>query len=172
MDPLQWMGAVRMRVQTADKYCFCFKLCLICAYFSPDSDKMYFLLKKAEEFSQKQKFKVINILMIDLFLTNMQIFVSQALFFQLCGLSFWRHPFTAEDPLVSKWLKQTQCSISPNLFWWRNKLIYILDGLKVRKCSANYIPLNNFMVMTRVENLNKLCTDKANKHKPKHYVCD
>ncbi len=25
-------------------------------------------------------------------------------FYQLFGLSFWRHPFTAEDPLVSKWL--------------------------------------------------------------------
>ncbi len=31
-------------------------------------------------------------------------------------LSFWRHPFTAEDPLVSKWRY-----ISPNLFWWRKK---------------------------------------------------
>ncbi len=26
-------------------------------------------------------------------------------FYQLFGLSFWRHPFTAEDPLVSKWWK-------------------------------------------------------------------
>ncbi len=24
-------------------------------------------------------------------------------FYQLFGLSFWRHPFTAEDPLVNKW---------------------------------------------------------------------
>ncbi len=24
-------------------------------------------------------------------------------FYQLFGLSFWRHPFTSEDPLVSKW---------------------------------------------------------------------
>ncbi len=24
-------------------------------------------------------------------------------FYHLFGLSFWRHPFTAEDPLVSKW---------------------------------------------------------------------
>ncbi len=30
-------------------------------------------------------------------------------FYQLFGLSFWRHPFTAEDPLVM------QCYISPNL---------------------------------------------------------
>ncbi len=26
-------------------------------------------------------------------------------FYQLFGLSFWRHPFTAEDPLVNKWCK-------------------------------------------------------------------
>ncbi len=42
------------------------------------------------------------------------------------AVSFSRHPFTAEDPLVSKW-----CNISPNLLWWRNKLIYMLDGLMV-----------------------------------------
>ncbi len=28
-------------------------------------------------------------------------------FYQLFGLSFWRHPFTAEDPLLSKWCNAT-----------------------------------------------------------------
>ncbi len=28
-------------------------------------------------------------------------------FYQLFGLSFWWHPFTAEDPLVSKWCNPT-----------------------------------------------------------------
>ncbi len=28
-------------------------------------------------------------------------------FYYLFGLSFWRHPFTAEDPLVSKWCNAT-----------------------------------------------------------------
>ncbi len=28
-------------------------------------------------------------------------------FYQLFGLSFWRHPFTADDPLVSKWRNAT-----------------------------------------------------------------
>ncbi len=37
-------------------------------------------------------------------------------FYQLFGLSYWRHPFTAEDPLLSKWWKMLH---SPNL-WWRN----------------------------------------------------
>ncbi len=61
----------------------------------------------------------LNALMMDLFLTNTQTFTSQGInwwtgvlwitcgllwcFYQLFGLSFWRHPFTAEDPLVSKW---------------------------------------------------------------------
>ncbi len=43
-------------------------------------------------------------------------------FYQLFGLSFWRHPFTAEDPLVSKWCNATFLQI-----WWGTKLIYILD---------------------------------------------
>ncbi len=47
-------------------------------------------------------------------------------FFQLFGLSFWRHPFTAEDPLVSKWFNATFIQI-----WWRNKLIYFSNGLTV-----------------------------------------
>ncbi len=46
-------------------------------------------------------------------------------FYQLFGLSFWRHPFTAEDPLLSKWWNATFLQI-----WWRNKLIYILDDLR------------------------------------------
>ncbi len=53
------------------------------------------------------------------FCTNTQLFTSQDInwwigvvwitceslwcFYQLFGLSFWRHPFTAEDPLMSKW---------------------------------------------------------------------
>ncbi len=56
-----------------------------------------------------------NILVMDLF----QLLASQGInwwtgvewttcgllwcFYQLFGLSFWRHPFTAEDPLLSKW---------------------------------------------------------------------
>ncbi len=52
-------------------------------------------------------------------------------FISCFGLSFWRHPFTAEHPLVSKWCNAT-------FIWWRNKLIYILDGLRVRAYSANF----------------------------------
>jgi len=52
---------------------------------------------------------------MELFNTNTQLFTSLdvnwgtgvvwiiVMFYQLFGLSFWRHPFTVEDPLVSKW---------------------------------------------------------------------
>ncbi len=53
--------------------------------------------------------------------------------YQLFGLSFWRHPFTAEDPLVSKWCKATFLQI-----WWRNKLVYILDDPRVKTFSAHF----------------------------------
>ncbi len=68
-----------------------------------------------------------------LLITNIQIFASQYVywvvwiiygllwcFYQLFELSFWRHPFTAEDPLV------------------KNELIYILDGLTVSTFSAKF----------------------------------
>ncbi len=45
-----------------------------------------------------------------------------------CLASFWRHPFTAEHPLLSKWWNATFLPI-----WWRSKLIYIMDGLSLSK---------------------------------------
>ncbi len=85
-----------------------------------------------------------NILMMDLFqLLSSQdvnwwtgvVWITCGLlwcFYQLFGLSFWRHPFTAEHPLLSKWCNDTFLQI-----WWRNKLIYILDGLMVSTFTAN-----------------------------------
>ncbi len=73
--------------------------------------------------SRKQRLVKKNILMMDLFFTNTHLFTSHDViwwtgvmwitcgllwcFYQLFGLSFWRHPFTAEDPLVSMWCKAT-----------------------------------------------------------------
>ncbi len=99
--------------------------------------------------------------MMDLFLTNTQLFTSQDInwwtgvlwitcgllwcFYQLFGLLFWRHPFTAEDPLVSKW-----CNATFLQTWWRNKLIYILDCLRLSKYSANlHFGGNYFFIMWR-----------------------
>ncbi len=58
---------------------------------------------------------------MDLFLTNTQLLASWDVnwwtevvwiivtftFYQMFGLPFWRHPFTAEYPLVSKWCNAT-----------------------------------------------------------------
>ncbi len=52
------------------------------------------------------------------------------------GLSFWWHPFTAEDQLAG--MHVMYCKISPNVFWTM-KLIYILDGLRVSTFSANFL---------------------------------
>ncbi len=61
---------------------------------------------------------------------------------ELCGLlvdyvmflsAVWTHPFTVEELLVSKWCNATF------LFSWRNKLIYILDGLQVNLKQIGWI---------------------------------
>ncbi len=60
---------------------------------------------------------------MDLFITNTQLFTSQDInwwisvvwitcviswwFYQFFGLSFWRHPFTTKDLLMSKWFNAT-----------------------------------------------------------------
>ncbi len=190
MDALQWMGAVRMRAQTADKNitiihttpvqqlmscdvksCIFVRnkiitetfLTLIWIYIdfysekiiSSESGKQYAQIKNCLQaktvlnkyvggfwgertsilwhyygmdlyFVQKWRFKVktsywyicfiqIHIFSLHKTLTDGLIDVNWLTgvvwitcgllwcFYQLFGLSFWRHPFTAEDPLMSKW---------------------------------------------------------------------
>ncbi len=82
--------------------------------------------------------------MMNLFLTNMQLFTAQNFnwwtgvvwitcgllwcFYQLFGLSFWRHPFTAEDPVVSKWCNAKFLQIcsdkSNDLGWPKDEYIF------------------------------------------------
>ncbi len=51
---------------------------------------------------------------------------------------FWWHPFIVEGPMVSKWCKSEEHILcSPNLFRWRNKLIYILYGLRLSNFGVN-----------------------------------
>ncbi len=56
------------------------------------------------------------------------------MFYQLLARSFSRHPFTAEDPLVSRWSNATFLQIYSD----EETLIFILDGLRVSKLSAHF----------------------------------
>ncbi len=113
-------------------------------------------------FNQKWWFAVKNILKLDLFhlLSSPDVnwwtgfmWITCGLlwcFYQLFGLLFWRHPFTAEHPLMSEWCNATFLQI-----WWRNKLIYILDSLKVSTFSANFhfrstAPLSQYLICIQV----------------------
>ncbi len=96
-------------------------------------------------FSQKHQFDFKKVLMLDLFqlLSSPDVnwwtgvvWITCGLlwcFYQLFGLSFWRHPFTAEHPLLRHWCRDTFLQT-----WWRNKLIYILNGLSVSTFSAHF----------------------------------
>ncbi len=117
---------------------------MICADFSPDSNKMTFSLEEVilwiedSYFSQKRWFEVQSISLIDFQLFNSQdinwwtggVWITCGLlwcFYQMFGLSFWRHPFTAVDP----WDVMLHFSKSVQ---WTNKL----DGLRVRTFPANF----------------------------------
>ncbi len=58
-------------------------------------------------FRQKQWFEFKKVSIMDLFRTKMQLYISNELIVwnhvDYCDVFIWWHPFTAEDPLVSKW---------------------------------------------------------------------
>ncbi len=159
-DALQWMGAVRMRVQTADKNITIIHTTPVYQLTSGEDKKRFLLWKKCIScclfhqnpflswFRPEHVFTVRsiiidyrlcilvkNVLMLDLFyllsspdvnwwtVDYCDVFIR---------LSFWRHPFTAEHPLLRHWCSDTFLQI-----WWRNKLIYVSDGLRVKISSAN-----------------------------------
>ncbi len=78
---------------------------------------------------------------MDLFLKHTQLFTSQDInwwtgvvwitcvlwcLYELFRLSFWRHPFTAEDPLVSKWCNLKFLQI--HLGWPEGEYIFIFGS--------------------------------------------
>ncbi len=137
MDPLKWKGAIKMKVQTADKkkshlvksekpspvvlshqnYLELFQTVFNCKHFSPDSDETTLLLEKAiwiEDlyFSQPRsnslKLKTHYVSCKHTAFNSCYCHWSHVhymsitvMLYQLFGLPFWRHPFTAEDPLVT-----------------------------------------------------------------------
>ncbi len=64
-----------------------------------------------------------------------------------CLDSIWWHPFTAEK--VSKWCNATFLQIwrrNKLKIWWRNKLIYILDGLRVLRVNLHQMVIFGWTV--------------------------
>ncbi len=53
---------------------------------------------------------------------------------QLFGLSFWRHPFTAEDPMLSKWWNATFLKICSDEE--TNESAFWMDGLRMSPLSV------------------------------------
>ncbi len=85
----------------------------------------------------------------DFFITNTWLFTSQDInwssgvvesaceilqhIYQLFGLSFWRHPYTAEDLLVKKWCNHKFLQICSD-----EETNLSTDGLRVNTFSANF----------------------------------
>ncbi len=134
MDALQWMGAVRMRVQTADKN--------ITIIHKKSSNEKVVSSEWGEKYAQiKHNLQAKTVqcyygLWTDILARNDSLklkclsdgFVSYKrtafrftrcylmdwsgvdycdVFYQLFWLSFWRHPFTAEELFVNKWCNAT-----------------------------------------------------------------
>ncbi len=119
---------------------------LICGYFSLDSDEMTFSLEKAilwiedSHFSQKQRFKVKRVLMMDLFITNIWSFSLHMMLIdglEWCGLLWFF--LSAIWTLILMAPIHCRGSIGEHAtflqIWWRNKLLYISD---LSKSSANF----------------------------------
>ncbi len=77
--------------------------------------------------------------LMGLFLTNTRKMIIDGL--EGCGLlwcfyqlSFWRHPFTAKDPLMRKLCKATFLQICSD----EQKLIFIFDGLRACTYSGSF----------------------------------
>ncbi len=115
---------------------FSCKLCLICAYFSPDSDEMTFFNEEINItvcFLQTCRFSLRKTLLMDWsgvdYLWIIVMFLS----------AVWTLILTAPIHCRGSIVEQVmECYISPNLFWWKNKLLYILDGLRRSTFSANF----------------------------------
>ncbi len=75
--------------------------------FLPDSEEKTFSLEKAILWFEVKHVLILNLLQTCTFLFHMMYELESSgllsCFYQLFGISFWRHPFTAEDPLMSKW---------------------------------------------------------------------
>ncbi len=96
--------------------------------------------------------------MMDLFITNISFSLYKMLidglkscelllcFYQQFGLLFWWHPFTAEDPLVSKWCHAILSKICSdeeinsgliNIRWAKGEYIFIIGWTAIQRNNCN-----------------------------------
>ncbi len=129
MDAPEWMGAARMRVQMADiKHCN-----------NPQVTHNNYLQEKTVQntlvdFDLRGQLGI-DILIMNLFLTIMQLFTSQDVNWWT-GFSFWWHPFTAEG--YNGWATDAMTNLSKSVMMKKQiKSISSLVGQKVSKRSAN-----------------------------------
>ncbi len=100
---------------------FCFWLC--CEYF-----KCFSVFGCVVSICGAFLFLVVLWVFAVLFCFLLVLWVLLWSFYQLFGLSFWRHPFTAEDPLLSKWCNVTFLQICSDE---ETNTSTPLDGLRV-----------------------------------------
>ncbi len=104
MSPLSFSSEKVISSESGEKYAHCYK---------PNSFKTSILLiGKNSWWWDFSLLKAIHGLWIE-YLKN--AFLMDWITCGLLWLSFWRHPFTAEDPLVNKWCNDTFCA--KKLFW-------------------------------------------------------
>ncbi len=121
IEPLQWMGAVRKRVQIYYKNTTIIHKTPIYKF---SCETYLFIITSA---LLHINFKA---LLLNLFFASQDVNWGTGVVWITFGLLwFWRHPFTAEDPLV-------MLNFSKSVLM--KKLIYILDGLRVSNFSADF----------------------------------
>ncbi len=158
MYPLQWMGAVRMRVQTADKnitmihtlkrknLCVCKKQIhhkvIAQVYSKPVTKSLlvpidFYNMEKVlwKSMGTRSWLKKLLFTSQDINWWTGVVWITCRLlwlFYQLFELLFWRHPFTADDALLNKWCNATFLQIG----LLKKQIIYILGGLRMRTFSS------------------------------------
>ncbi len=104
--------------------------------------------------------KLQNVLMMDLFLTIMQLLASEDIMWWTGVVwiivmflsAIWTLTLTAPIHCRGSIVEQVmQCYISPNLFQWRNKFVRILNGLRVSTSSANFLFWLNYSFKPHLE---------------------
>ncbi len=156
MDPLQWMGAVRMRVQTVDKNITIYQLmyCETKRLHQSIHEKIDHILTLKLCFWQRHKSSVHNIYAVKIHLIWIKRERSSTVYKRKQSktvLNKYISGFLCERTGFSlDFTSDVMLNLSMYLFQWRNKLIYILDGLRVSTFSAIFYLLTFSLTPTHI----------------------